>query len=269
MNNQAIGIFDSGLGGLTAVQEIKALLPNEDVIYFGDTARTPYGSKSIETINEFSEDIVAFLLARQVKVIGIACNTISSVSLPTLQKKFPEMTFIDIIQPMVKILPRLIEHDATVLVIGTEVTINSGMYQKKIATILPQVKIIAKACPIFVNLIEQGLSYSSIMEDAIHTYLDEIISRHHPDYLILGCTHYPLIAPLLKDFYPDIQLLNPAHAQASYLKQILDEKILTAEKGRIANYAFYASDLSDIFRKMIEQIMVGEQANILFKEKKL
>ncbi len=269
MNNQAIGIFDSGLGGLTAVKEIKTLLPDEDVIYFGDTARTPYGSKSIETINEFSEDIVAFLISQQVKAIGIACNTISSVSVPTLQKKFPEITFIDIIQPMVEALPTLIEHDATVLVIGTEVTINSKMYEKRIGAILPQVKIIAKACPIFVNLIEQGLSNDPIMEDAVHVYLDDIVAEHQPDYLILGCTHYPLIAPLLKDFYPQIQLLNPAYTQASYLKQLLQEKDLAAEQGRVANYAFYASDLSDIFRRMIEQIMVGENANILFKEKKL
>ncbi len=266
MNNQAIGIFDSGLGGLTSVKEIKALLPHENVVYFGDTARTPYGSKSIETINEFSEDIVSFLMRQKVKIVGIACNTISSVSLPALQSKFPGMTFVDIIQPMVDALPSLIKNDATVLVIGTEVTIASKMYEERIREKMPNVNVLAKACPLFVNLIEQGLSDEPIMDNVIHTYLDEIITEKNPDYIILGCTHYPLIAHKLSQYYPQVEMLNPAFSQADALQKTLHERNMEASEEQVAQYHFYASDLSDIFQDMINNIMTGENANIAFNE---
>lgn len=268
MNNQAIGIFDSGLGGLNSVKEIKNLLPHESVIYFGDTARTPYGSKSIETINRFAREIVRFLLSKQVKMIAIACNTVSSASLSRLQETFPDVPFIGIIEPMVGVLPQMIkEPDPKFLIIGTEVTIQSRMYQEKIRSYFPKAKILAKSCPLFVSLIEQGLIDDPVMDTVIHEYLDQIIITEKPDYLILGCTHYPLIAHRLSEFYPQLRQFNPSISQAAAIRDYLAEHDLTAEENHAADYAFFASDLSPLFREMIYQIIPDQI--LTFKELKL
>ncbi|NLJ93960.1 MAG: glutamate racemase [Clostridiaceae bacterium] len=268
-DNRPIGIFDSGLGGLTSVRAIKELLPNEHIIYFGDTARTPYGSKSVDTINKFAQEIVQFLIENDVKVIGIACNTVSASSLKNLKKSFPEMTFIDIIQPMVEASRNIVKEQAKIVVIGTEVTINSGMYEQKIKQILPNTKVISKACPLFVTLIEQGLLSDPLLDSAIHTYLDQIMAQEKPEYLILGCTHYPLISDRLQKFYPDVKILNPALSQAEATKKILFENNLAADPNQDAKYTFYASDLSDIFQNMIEHILADDSSEINFKELRL
>ena len=268
-DNRAIGIFDSGLGGLTSVKTIKTLLPHENIIYFGDTARTPYGSKSVDTINHFSKEIVDFLINRDVKSICIACNTVSSSSLDNLQKIFPNITFVDIIQPMVDSLKDLIETNAKIAVIGTEVTINSDMYENKIKEILPKTEVISQACPLFVTLIEQGLWHDPLLDSAIHKYLDEIMFNKKPEYLILGCTHYPLIADRIQKFYPEVKILNPAITQAKAMQKALIQNQLEADESQKAKYTFYASDLSDLFQKMIHHILGKQHDDIIFKELKL
>lgn len=263
-NNSPIGVFDSGLGGLTSIKRIKALLPNDSIIYFGDTARTPYGSKSVETINRFSKQIVEFLLTQKVKIIAIACNTVSAASLSQLKDQFPYIPFLDIIQPMVNTLPRLVKSGETIAVIGTDVTISSGTYEKKIKKILPDVKVVSQACPLFVNLIEQGLQDDPLMDAHIHLYLDSFIQTNKPDYLILGCTHYPLIGHKIQKIYPGLKLLDPAFSQAEKIKEHLIKLNLEADYSQKPDYQFYASDLSINFRKMIDTIMLDEEYSLNF-----
>lgn len=265
-----IGIFDSGLGGLTSVMAIRDILPWESIIYFGDTARTPYGSKSVETIQKFSGQIVKFLLDQGVKTVVIACNTVSSASLAYLQKTFPGVHFIDIIGPMVEALPRLVASDASLAIIGTEVTIASGVYQEKIRQVMPTAKIRARACPLFVNMIEEGLVDDPVMDSLIHKYLDDLMAEK-PDYLILGCTHYPLIGHRIKELYPGIKLLNPARYQALALASGLIQEGLEARPEQAVSFSFYASDLSPIFQNMISRIMHDRkgQDSVDFTELKL
>jgi len=269
IDNRPIGVFDSGLGGLTSLKRIKALLPNENIIYFGDTARTPYGSKSIDTINRFSQQITEFLLTRDVKMIAIACNTVSAASLELLKQKYPEVPFIGIIDPMVASLPDLIKDNSTVAVIGTEVTIKSKTYEKAIKQSLPKIKVISQACPLFVTLIEEGLHDSPVMDALIHYYLDDFITENQPDYLILGCTHYPLIKHKLASIYPGIILLDPAFSQAEKIEELLICLNLRADSEQKAAYNFYASDLSTTFRQMIGTIMLDEQYSLKFTELKI
>lgn len=265
-----IGIFDSGLGGLTSVMAIRDILSQESIIYFGDTARTPYGSKSVETIQKFSGQIVKFLLEQGVKTIVIACNTVSSSSLDYLQKNFPSVSFIDIIGPMVEALPKIVASDASLAIIGTEVTIASGVYQKKISSVLPETMIRAQACPLFVNMIEEGLVDDPVMDSLIHKYLDDLMANK-PDYLILGCTHYPLIGHRIETLYPGVKLLNPASYQALALKSSLTREGLLAQPDQQASFSFYASDLSPIFQNMISRIMSDQNGrdSVDFTELKL
>ncbi|MDI9490234.1 MAG: glutamate racemase [Clostridiaceae bacterium] len=268
-DNRPIGVFDSGLGGLTSVKRIKALLPNENIIYFGDTARTPYGSKSVATINRFSVQIAEFLYTQNVKAIAIACNTVSAASLSALTAAFPDIPFIDIIKPMVESLPNLVKADQTVAVIGTEVTISSGSYEQEIKKVLPKAEVVSRACPLFVTLIEQGLQDDPVMDSHIDLYLSDFIEINKPDYLILGCTHYPLIQHKIQKMFPELKLLDPAFAQAEKIKEVLEQKNIRAATDQKANYQFYASDLSDIFRNMINRIMSDEQYSLSFNELKL
>ncbi|MGI6579597.1 MAG: glutamate racemase [Saccharofermentanales bacterium] len=269
IDNRPIGVFDSGLGGLTSLKRIKALLPNENIIYFGDTARTPYGSKSIDTINRFSQQITDFLLTRDVKIIAIACNTVSAASLDSLKRNYPHIPFIGIIEPMVASLPDLVRDNSTVAVIGTEVTIKSKTYEKAIRQKLPKTKVVSQACPLFVTLIEEGLQDAPVMDAHIHYYLDDFIAKNQPDYLILGCTHYPLIKHKLASIYPGIVLLDPAFSQAEKIEELLVSLNLRADPQQKAIYKFYASDLSKTFRQMIGTIMLDEQYSLKFTELKI
>lgn len=265
-NNRPIGVFDSGLGGLTSLKRIKALLPNENIIYFGDTARTPYGSKSVDTINRFSQQITEFLLNRDVKIIAIACNTVSAASLNILKQINPQIPFLGIIEPIVASLPNFIQDKSIVAVIGTEVTINSKTYEKVIRQKLPKVKVVSRACPLFVTLIEEGLHDAPVMDSHIRYYLDDFIKENQPDYLILGCTHYPLIKHKIEKIYPGIVLLDPAFSQAEKIEELLVNLNLRADPEQKATYKFYASDLSTTFRQMIDTIMLDEKYSLKFTE---
>lgn len=268
MSNQPIGIFDSGLGGLTVLKQVKALMPHENIIYYGDIARAPYGSKSIEMLKKISEQIVRFLLTEDAKAIVIACNTVSSVGLENLKEKFSDIPVLDIIQPMVLSLPWIIEPEQVLLVIGTEVTISSGVYERQLNKYLPNVKIISQACPLFVELIEEGSIYDRFPDSVIRQYLDEIIRVEQPDYLVLGCTHYPLISHRIQKLYPHIKLLDPAFSQAQALQNILRKKNLEANSKQKVQYKFYASELSDVFQMTVDSIMDKEKETFTLQEMK-
>ncbi|MGL4484842.1 MAG: glutamate racemase, partial [Anaerovoracaceae bacterium] len=229
MDNRPIGFFDSGLGGLTCIPYLVERMPNERIIYFGDTARTPYGSKAVSTIKTFSTQIADFLVKQDVKMIVIACNTVSSTCIEDLQNRFPEIPVLSIIVPAVSRLAMVAEMGERVGIIGTKVTVSSGAYSKLlVADRKNKVKISTNqyltgrkdlsvfeiACPAFVPLIEEGIVENEIMDLTIKHYLDDFINDNNIGTLVLGCTHYPLIRKNIEKLYPAIKIINPSEAVA-------------------------------------------------------
>lgn len=217
-----IGVFDSGVGGLTVVREIMRQIPNERIVYFGDTARVPYGSKSKETVTRYSRQIVRFLQTRHVKAIVVACNTASAYALDELEKEI-DIPIIGVVKPGAKVAA-----DATrngrIGVIATAATIGSGVYTTYIRQIKPDVDVIGKACPLFVPLVEEGLWQDPVTDEIAMRYLSELIDIDI-DTLILGCTHYPLIRSTVGKIMGDhVTLVNPAYETARELKELLMEK---------------------------------------------
>lgn len=266
MNNRPLGIFDSGLGGLTVVPHLLRELPLERIVYFGDTARTPYGSKSVKTIQQFSREIVSFLLNQGCKAVLIACNTVSSTALNNLKETFPGIPFISIIEPVVdEVVKKQKERAKRLGVIGTKVTIESGVYRRLFKAALAEDSLVEKACPIFVPLIEEGLIEHDMMNLAIRYYLDDFIADNSLEALILGCTHYHLLEEKIQAMYPGLSIINPAKAQVMATKSILAENHLLASEESKEENAFYASDLSENFVRMINSICGSEEANIEFK----
>ena len=229
--NASIGVFDSGVGGLTVVRELMRQLPSENVIYFGDTARVPYGSKSKNTILKFSRQIVRFLRTKNVKAIVVACNTASALALEDMRDEI-DIPVIGVVRPGAKMA---VEKTKTkhVGVIGTEATIKSGIYTDYIRQLDEEVTVIGKACPLFCPLVEEGLLEDRITDDMIDRYLSEI-KPYNVDSLVLGCTHYPLLFNPIKRYMGDgVTLINPAYETAKELKQILDEKGLLNSRSNI------------------------------------
>lgn len=190
MSWRAIGIFDSGVGGLTVLRELTRALPQEDTIYFGDTARVPYGTKSPDTVIRYSQEIASFLMTRDIKLLVVACNTASAVALPALRRQLP-IPVVGVIEPGAR---RAVEvtKSGVVGVIGTAGTIRSSAYSRAIKRLNPNISVLAKPCPLFVPLAEEGWTDNEIARLTAHQYLDEL-REAGVDSLVLGCTHYPLL----------------------------------------------------------------------------
>lgn len=254
--NAPIGVFDSGVGGLTVAREIMRQIPNEKIIYFGDTARVPYGSKSKETVTRFSKQIVRFLQSHQVKTIVVACNTASAYALDELEKEI-EIPIIGVLKPGAKTAAEVTKN-GRIGVIATEATIGSQMYTKYIRELNKQVTIYGKACPLFVPLVEEGLWQDPVTDEIAKRYLTELIDIDI-DTLILGCTHYPLIRSTLGRIMGEkVTLVNPAYETARELKELLREKnILNDESPRLGEnqYQFYVSDGAEKFKTFANSII--------------
>ncbi|MDE6182533.1 MAG: glutamate racemase [Eubacteriales bacterium] len=190
-DKRPIGIFDSGVGGLTVVKEVIKALPEENIVYFGDTARVPYGSKSKETVFNFSCQIIRFLKEQNVKCIIIACNTVSSNCYEDLKKEFPNIPIIEVVNAGVNSAIKTTK-SSKIGIIGTEATVKSNQYKLKIQEKLKNAQVFSKACPLFVPLAEEGWFENNITIDISKIYLEELI-KNNIDTLILGCTHYPLL----------------------------------------------------------------------------
>ena len=254
-NTAAIGVFDSGVGGLTVTREIMRQLPNENVVYFGDTARVPYGSKSKNNIIRFSRQIIRFLKTKNVKAIVIACNTASALALETVQQEF-DIPIIGVIVPGARAAVRE-TRNGQIGVLGTEATIKSETYTKEIRKLMPEAEVIGKPCPLFVPLVEEGFAKHKVTEEIIDYYL---ASMKHSDIdsLILGCTHYPLLRSRIRAYMGDkIQLVNPAYETAMDLKHILQESGMenAGKEGEHATYSFYVSDAADKFKQFANSIL--------------
>jgi glutamate racemase len=255
-----IGIFDSGLGGLTVVREVIRQLPDERIIYFGDTARVPYGPKSPETVRRYSREIAEFLLSEDVKAIVVACNTATAHALPVLQAEF-DLPVIGVVEPGARAAVAA-SRRGELGVIGTAGTIGSGAYERAIRQIAPNAHIMARACPLFVPLVEEGWLDTDATRLIAREYLAPMKAAH-VDTLVLGCTHYPLLKPLLADMLgPDVVLIDSAQETAAEAARVLESRGLLAPSGgegwrRTAAPAhrFVASDAPDHFLRLGQRFL--------------
>lgn len=254
--NAPIGVFDSGVGGLTVAREIINQIPNERIVYFGDTARVPYGSKSKDTIIRFSRQIIRFLQTEGVKAIVIACNTASAFAIDVVSKEF-DMPIIGVVKPGARVAAATTKNNR-IGIIGTEGTINSGIYTEFITNLRPEVKVIGKACPLFVPLVEEGMTNDVITEQVIERYLTSF-KQENIDSLILGCTHYPLLRKSIGAFMgPEVNLVNPAYETACELKRVLERENLANKKDKDSPsemYRFYVSDAAEKFKRLANSIL--------------
>ncbi|HYW50059.1 MAG TPA: glutamate racemase [Gemmatimonadaceae bacterium] len=249
MNDAAIGVFDSGIGGLTVVAAIMRTLPDERVVYVGDTARVPYGPKSPDTVLRYSRQIAAFLLEQRVKAIVIACNTATAHALEALQREV-SVPVIGVVTPGARAAVRA-TRSGRVGVIGTTGTINSGAYHRAIASLAPEAVVTGVACPLFVPLVEEGWVSHPATRLIADSYLGAM-REHGVDTLVLGCTHYPLLAPMIAEVVgSDVTLVDSAAETALALRDVLQEHDLCAS-GAVAGLAhrFVATDAPDAFRRV-------------------
>ncbi len=250
---QPIGVFDSGIGGLTVVKALVEELPSESIVYFGDTARVPYGTKSKSTIVKFSLENVEFLLRFGVKCIVIACNTSSSWALPTLRKYF-KVPIIGVIRPGALAAVRQ-TRNKRVGGIGTNATIRSGAYEAAIKRIDPAMKVFSHSCPLFVPLVEEGWLNGSVCREVAERYL-EPLRRQRIDTLILGCTHYPLLAPTIhKVLGPGVSLVDSAKQTVTEVRGVLMGGDALSSGGVKPRYRFFVTDEPQQFDRIGHQFL--------------
>lgn len=254
--NAPIGVFDSGVGGLTVFKEIMNQLPKEKVIYFGDTARVPYGTKSKETIIRYSEQIIRFLREQGVKYIVVACGTASAQALSVIENE-TEIPIMGVVKPGA-ITACNVTKNNKVGVIATRGSINSHVYEKCIHDINPHIEVSGRACPLFVPLVEEGLREDPVTEEIARRYLMEL-KDSGIDTLILGCTHFPLIRKTIGAVMgEEVNLVNMSYETAKELKEALEEKDLLrtqAPKLGEEQYQFYVSDDPEEFKKFANSII--------------
>lgn len=256
MDKRPIGVFDSGVGGLTVVKQIMKTLPQENIIYFGDTARLPYGTKSKKTVTKFSKQIVRFLLTKNVKAVIIACNTASSNSLEELRQTFDIPIFGVIVAGVEEALRST--KNKKVGIIGTSSTIKSKAYETLIAQTDKSIEVYTKPCPLFVSLVEEGWTENVVSKLTAEIYLKELIQKGI-DSLVLGCTHYPLLKKCIGETVGnDIKLVDPAKATAKMVKAFLAEHKLLMQGENIAERYFYISDDTDTFSSMCKKALKRE-----------
>ncbi len=263
IDERPIGIFDSGVGGLTVTKEVINVLPKENIVYFGDTARVPYGSKSKELVYKFSCQIIRFLKEKNIKAIIIACNTVSSNCYEDLKKEFFDIPIIEVLEPGVNSAIRVTKN-RKIGVIGTEATIRSGQYEKKLKDKLIDVNVFSKACPLFVPLAEEGFLEDIITKNVAKKYLADF-KNNNIDSLILGCTHYPLLKLVIQKVLGDeVNIVDPAFETAKKMKRYLEDNNMYNTKG--GEHKFYVSDKNDKFDFICSLVLkskyVAEKVNI-------
>lgn len=263
MKNKPIGVFDSGLGGLTTVKELLNLLPNEDIIYFGDTSRVPYGNKSRETITKYAKEDMAFLMSFDVKMIIAACGTVSSVAFDignTLS-----IPFTGVVKPTAK-AAALATKNGRVGIIGTTATINAGAYQNEIKKINNKIKVFSKDCPLFVPLVENGfLDKDPITLEVAKRYLSSF-KENEIDTLILGCTHYPIISATISEVVgANVKIIDSGKETALNAFKNLKENNLLNNKISSGNCSFFVSDAVESFSK-IANLFLGKNLNQAVKK---
>ena len=249
-----IGIFDSGIGGLTVVRQIRRVMPREDLVYLGDTARVPYGTKSPGTVVRFSCEDTAFLLQQNVKAVVVACNTASAWALPTLEKKFNVPIF-GVILPGVR-AALAASRNQRIGVIGTSATIRSKAYSNGLLARCDTVHVFARACPLLVPLVEEGWTRHPVTEAVLREYLAPL-RRHRIDTLVLGCTHYPLLKPAIRAVVGEgVKLIDSAESCARFVRERLDELGLLADRRRrLGTIQPFVTDEADRFADLATRFL--------------
>ena len=250
-----VGVFDSGIGGLTVAREIMRNLPAEKIVYFGDTARVPYGSKSRETIIGYSRQIIRFLKEQKVKAIVVACNTASAFALEAVQEEF-DIPILGVIEAGAKVAAQ-VTRNKRVGIIGTEGTVGSGIHAEVLKKIDPEITVIGKPCPLVVPLVEEGWTHDPVTVEVASRYLRELQEKDI-DTLILGCTHYPLLRSTIGQIMGEgVTLVNPAYETALELGRLLKEQDMqsTGQGQSDFPYRFYVSDLAEKFKGFANSIL--------------
>lgn len=256
MDTRPIGVFDSGVGGLTVVKQIMKVMPHENIVYFGDTARLPYGTKSKEAVTRFSRQNVRFLQTKDVKAIIIACNTASSNSLDTLKAEF-DVPLFGVVIPGVEEAVHSTKNKK-VGVIGTAATVRSGAYERLIQERDAEIQVFSKACPLFVPLAEEGWTDNDVARQAARNYLDTLLPMGI-DSLVLGCTHYPLLKRCIGMTVGDgVKLVDPAKATAKRVKAYLEVHSLLNGDRNEGWRRFYLSDTTDTFQFLCQKALKHE-----------
>tara|TARA_Y100000022_G_C13251273_1_gene377322 strand:- start:193 stop:990 length:798 start_codon:yes stop_codon:yes gene_type:complete len=247
MKNRPIGVFDSGLGGLTVVKALKKLLPNESILYFGDTARLPYGVKSKDLVIQYSNQITNFLIRKNAKMIIVACNTATAMALKELEHSFKDIPIIGVIEPG-SVQASLDSINKKIGVIGTVATIKSSAYENALKAIDKNIKVFSKDCPLFVPFVEEGMVEGEAINLIVEHYLSGF--QHNIDTMILGCTHYPLLEPVIKQYVKDINLVDSASAVAKHANKVLNDREIKNEKNKIGSLDCFVTDLPRQFEKL-------------------
>jgi glutamate racemase len=252
-DTRPIGVFDSGIGGLTVVKALRELLPNENISYLGDTARVPYGPKSPETVQRYAIELAEMLIKQDAKALVVACNTVSSVALPTLTKNF-SVPVIGVIEPGAK-AALAASRNRHIGVIGTRATIRSGAYEKALRAADSDVRVSSQACPLLVPLIEEGLLYDAVTEQMILRYLEPLL-RDEIDTLVLGCTHYPLLTGAIgRVLKRQIMLVDSAHNCARAVEEMLDQQSLRAAPLNNGKLHVALTDAPDTFLNVVREAL--------------
>jgi glutamate racemase len=263
-HDRPIGVFDSGIGGLTVVSALRELLPNEQIFYLGDTARVPYGGKSAATVERYSLEITAMLLAENCKTIVVACNTASALALPRLESTIP-VPITGVIQPGAQAAVAA-TRNGHIGVIGTRATIKSGAYERAIRALDPALRVSARACPLFVPLIEEGWLESEITDRVIRKYLTPLVEAG-VDTVVLGCTHYPLLREAIARFLGDaVTLVDSAQNCAATVSRLLEERNLRAAAEGNGKLSVALTDSPDAFLEVAKQALELEIGTVQLRE---
>lgn len=246
-SDRAIGVFDSGIGGLTVVKAILEVLPNEPLLYLGDTARTPYGTKSAEVVSRYSFENTEFLVARGIKALVVACNTSCAIALESLRERY-DLPVVGVLEPGARAAATT-TRNGKIGIIGTEATIRSGCYTRALRRIRPDFEIYTRACPLFVPLAEEGWIDNEVARSSAELYLSSM-RKSGIDTLILGCTHYPLLADVIQDTMgSDVRLVDSATSTASAVQEALASRALAGD-GPPSSPSFFVTDSPDRFVKV-------------------
>ncbi|QXE89748.1 glutamate racemase [Geomonas subterranea] len=257
---KAIGIFDSGVGGLTVLKEVVQTLPQEDTIYLGDTARVPYGTKSPETVIRYSRQIARYLLNRDIKLLVVACNTASAVALAALQQEF-DIPIVGVIEPGARAAAAA-TRTGKVGVIGTAATVASSAYTKAIKRINPDIEVVNRACPLFVPLAEEGWVDNEVTRMTARIYLEDLKAQG-VDTLVLGCTHYPILKEVIAQVMgPEVTLVDSAAETARTVARILTTEGLLRPANERGNHHYYVTDIPAGFIRVGNRFLGGELGDV-------
>lgn len=260
IREKSIGVFDSGLGGLTVLKEISKVLPNENIVYFGDTARVPYGTRSSDTVTKYTFQSINFLLENDIKAIVIACNTASARSLEKAQERF-NIPIIGVIKPGAK-RAVISTKNNKIGVIGTEGTVFSKAYETEIHKLIKNVDVYSNPCTLFVPIVEEGWAETEVAMLTAKEYLSAF-NGTDIDTLVLGCTHYPILINTIKKITGNkIRLVNPAEETALDLKKLLEEKNLINFQTKKPDYKYFVSDMPERFMNIGQNFIQKEFTNI-------